>query len=162
MNPLLSNSAVRVIEEFANRWGCGALRYYPAKIVVSMGHVNLVFFQSERYSRALCCYFDFGGDVLFFYEDARAAIENRGCLDQYAISELSKQDELQANDNFVEDVIRFCLAHEEKIAKLPPPWFPAATLISDKRTRKNFPEIADADLQRKQLFWENLNKSSGS
>lgn len=162
MNMLISEATVKVIEEFSNRWGCGALRYYPTKIAIAMCHVNLIFFQPERYSRLLRCYFDFGNDVVFFYEDIRTAIENRDNVDQCVINNSSEEEQLRANDNFVRDVVRFCLEHEDEITKLPPPWFPSATQISDKRTRKNFPEIADADLQRKQLFWESLNKPIGS
>jgi hypothetical protein len=161
MNMLISEATVGLIEEFSSSWGGGALRCYPMKIAVTMRHVTLIFFQPERYSRLLRCYFDFGDDVSFFYEDMRAAIENNDCLEQSGMSEISQTDELRANDNFVRDVIRFCRDHEDEITKLPPPWFPAAMQISDNRTRKNFPELADADLQRKQLFLQRLNKSIG-
>lgn len=161
MNLLISESTVGLIEEFSSSWGCGTLRCYPLKIAVTMRHVDLIFFQPERYSRLLSCYFDFGNDVLFFYEDIRAAIENKECLDQGRTSEISQTDELRANDNFVRGVIRFCRNHDGAITKLPPPWFPAAMKISDNRTRKNFPELADADLQRKQSFLQRLDKSIG-
>lgn len=161
MNLLISDATLRSIEEFANRWGEGAIRFYPLKICVTMRHLKLILFQPERYMRRLQCYFDFGDDVLFLYEDARTAIEgvSGSCSVRSSATGLSEEGELLENDNFVREVIRFCLDHECELMKLPPDWFLSATKISDGRTRRNFPDIADADLQKKQLFWAKLNTS---
>ena len=114
---------------------------------------KLTIYQAEKFSGLIACNFDFGGDVQFFYEDVRAAIENLPATYFQPTTVTPLSDEWSVDEQYTAQVVYFCCLYINDIMKWPPPWLLRAAEISVQRTRRNFPEIANADLNRSVSLW---------
>jgi hypothetical protein len=148
MSLLISEASHRLIDEFAKSVGrvvCASL-----KVTICAGHVSIVFAQPERYSRLVNCEIRFSPNVGFFYEEICAALFSCSDIDATChLAEVHYSDEMERNDDYVLNVINFCVTYWSEIVKTPPFWYEKAVEISDKNTRPIFPDIADENLGNK-------------
>lgn len=150
MNLFVSNEAIGEIYSFSSKYGLRQPVLADLKISVFLPVLEINFFQPDRYDHLLACVFDFGNDVGFYFEDVFLAVECQGiALVTCSSNNISAVKITQRNDQYVKYVLEFCDRNIAQFIHLPPPWFQRAVEISDAVTRKNFPNLADEDLEKK-------------
>lgn len=151
----ISDETVEEIFKFSRRYGVGTPAIEEFKIKVPLMSFHVAFFQPERYNPAIACYFGFADDVGFFFEDIRRAVDGQAdCGQPVANDYVDACDVLKRNDDYVHRVLKYCERNIDVLTSVPPSWFPRAVAISDAVTRKNFPDLADEDLRKKQELWD--------
>jgi hypothetical protein len=155
---LISDETIIDVSEFAMKWGQG-VAFEDLEITISFAEMSLKFFQPERYSQLITCHVEFENDIGFFFEDVFSAIEGYPSTRQVTVDEQPADvDVLTRNNSYVHHVIAYCEKNIELITSIPPPWFQSAASMADTATRKNFPDLADEDMWKKQKLWESWQR----
>lgn len=159
MKLVISKGVVEEIVRFARVYANREPVFDDLKIRILLGDFSIVFFQPERHSHLVACYFDFSGEVCFFFEDVVLAVEEETGVQKTAPNvQQVEVDELTHNNNYIHYVLEYCETNIDIITSRPPSWFLRAVTISDAATRKNFPSLADEDLLKKQALWESWQR----
>jgi hypothetical protein len=155
MKLIISRAIVGDISRFAKKYGSRERVFEDFRIIVLFKGFSIIFLQPERYSQLVVCYFDFGSDIGFFFDDVVAAIEEETGAHQ-AVDDRHPDniDVLTRNDRYIHHVLEYCEENINTVMSMPPSWFQRAMDISDATTRKNFPSLADEDLRKKRELWE--------
>jgi hypothetical protein len=147
---LVGAAILREIAEFAERFDGLPISPGELKITLRFPSFDLVFIQPERYDQRIISHIEFEPGVGFFMEDIVAACCGLDETIHVATPNVSAPSEiLSVNEQYVREILEFISKNIVSFTALPPPWFEAAMKISDKKTRKHLPELADEDLSRK-------------
>lgn len=161
MSLLISDIADRALNDFT-KFAKGTIEYAPFKVTVNSMHLSIVFSQSEQFSHLINCEFWFSANVCFLYEDICEVILNSAGTNTNSQSgKVQPSDEMQRNDSYIVNVVRFSKAHWEEIVEVPPRWYEKAVEVTDKKMRPIFPHVADEDLKHKSNLlkaWRNIEK----
>jgi hypothetical protein len=155
MKLLISDKTIIGVSDFAMKCGAQGVVFEDLEITVSFLEMSVKFFQPERYNQLITCYFEFANDIGFFFEDVLSAIEGHPDTQHVTVDEQpASVVVLTRNNSYVHHVIAYCEKNIDLITSVSPPWFQRAASIADVATRKNFPDLADEDMWKKQKLWE--------
>ncbi|MBN9421260.1 MAG: hypothetical protein J0I91_02250 [Candidatus Accumulibacter sp.] len=128
--------------------------YEDYSIKIYFDNFSIEIGQPENNSRLLAAWFHTAG-CSFLFENVWYAIKGENFN---SLQEKHGLNEQEANDNFIQTVINFILEEKETIMSWPPIWFIAASEHLANSAAENFPDIAQAELNRNRKIWDTIKK----